>query len=660
MALSTDYLRTDPTMEQRLLEYIEATCSASESWWREGYPGTTENRLTRLDRLRLRYEARRSVAALLTDAKTQPFRRASNVGVGLEQIMGEWLIANSLANTVDLDPPVDAFDLATGKTDALTQAFYREQYLRAIRARDVYETLLREVFSVGTAVSKWESWSERKTIEESAWVLFDPGTRQPLFRPSPETGEPVPIEADPETALEDLPLTPLGQRVQVGRLTGVREVATGWRPRLRVRTVEQIKAPPTATNPRPDEWDYLHEEYTVNAWWFLSRQGEMHEGRIPKERLALLWQRLGVTPEEAWRRPNGQLVRPVRVRESHLKFPATRAGRPVELIVLSLPEHKFLLTWRLSRFPTRPFFIHQVWHRTNHWMGKGIPETLIGLRNAMDALLNQDLDAGNIYNQPPLLISSLAGVNDETFEMAGPGAVWYLRDINGMKFLPPPIRSRDPLELLNWLLSMGQRLWGVSDLNLSAPTQSLSPNVNTATGVVSVLNQGTVKFSHFIRNIEAVRSEELALLHELYRTLWMGQEIVADEQGNPTTFTKDMLRATIRLRAPGEGMLSNPLFRQQRLQELMATHASLKNPIVLGDPEVMLEATKQLNAAAGVTLPVKPPTALEEMQLASALLKTPTGQRAIPTAMQELQAAMALEMSQRPEKTNGTPELARV
>ena len=84
----SDYLRTDAAMEKKLLEYIEQTSANASSWWHESYIGTTETRASRLDRYRKRYEARRSVASLMSDAKTLPFRGASNVGVGMEQIMG--------------------------------------------------------------------------------------------------------------------------------------------------------------------------------------------------------------------------------------------------------------------------------------------------------------------------------------------------------------------------------------------------------------------------------------------------------------------------------------------------------------------------------------------------------------------------------------------
>ena len=659
MAAPTNYLRTDAQMESRLLEYIEATAAQSASWWRETRPGTHEDRRGSLQRFRLRYDARRSVASLMHDAKTEPFLRAANVGVGIEGIMGEWLLANTLGNTLDRDPPLDVFDPQTNTTDALVLAFYRDYYFRVLKAREVYQDVLREVFSVGGAFTKLESYYPRRTREQVAWVLADPVTKQPLQRVNPQTRQMDYIPADPETSPEDLPLSPLsGQKVVVIRMTGVDTIREGWEPRLRVRTVEQISAPPTAMAQDPDEWDYLHEDYTVSAWWFLERQGEMHEGGMPKERLTKLWQALGVTPEEAWRQPNGQLTQPVTVRESHLKFPATKTGAPVELVVRSLPQQKLLLSYRMSPFTRRPYFNHRVWSRTHHWLGKGIPETVFALRNALDMMLCQDLDAGNLYNQPPLLISSLAGVNDEMFEQAGPGTVWYVRDINGLKFLPPPMRARDPMAMLNWLVSMCQRVWGVTDLNMNAPTSSLSPNISTATGVVQTLQQGNIKFAHFVRCVETVRSLELGLFHEEMRTRWLGTSTQRNAQGQAEPVTRERLLPHLQVRAVSDGLLTNPLLRQQRLEAVLAV--DVKNPAMQAQPEALFELTQQYHDAAGVKIPLQPPKVLQELQLAKALMQTPTLAPLIPQAMQELQAMLqaqqAQQAGQRP--TNGGVRVA--
>lgn len=662
----TNYLRTDAAMERKILEYILATTNQSAEWWQEQYAGTSENRKSRLEAYRLRYEARRSVAQLFHDIKIQPFRRASNVGIGIEQIFGEWLVANCLANTVDLDPPVDVYDPKTRKTDEAIEQFYTELLLHEMGIRsETYENLLREVFTVGSAISKWESTYPTRRREKTMFVLLDPLSNQPLLKPD-GTGGFMPIEANPEMPAEELPLDPnTGKRVRVGRISGVEPVINplwgkyAWQPKLKLRTIEQIDVPPTAITQDPDTWDYIHETYVVSAWWFLSREGEMHEGRIPKERLERLWQLIGVRPEEAWRRPNGQLVRPITIRESHLKFPATASGEPVELLVLSLPKQKFILSWRISPFPRRPYFNHQVWHRSNHWVGKGIPETTYGLRNALDALLNQDLDAGNIYNQPPLLISSLAGINDETFEMAGPGAVWYLRDINGIKFLPPPIKSRDPLEMMNWLISMAQRLWGVTDFNLNAPTSSLSPNIRTATGVNAVSQQGNIKFGHFIRNIESIRTQEMKLLHLLMGEMWTGQYEAVGADGKLEIITRERLYPHLRLRALGDGVQSNPVLRQQRLMEAASFHLKMKNPIVANDPDVLYDLTDQINEAAGIVLPIKKPQEMEEMRLAALLAKTQTVQRVIPVAMQELQLMMAQAQAEQGGNGNANPTPVR-
>jgi len=639
-----NFLRTDREMEKRLLEYIEATSSQSNGWWNEKRKGTGEDRRGSLNRYRLRYEARRSVAQLFTDAKTEPFLRASNVGIGIEAIMGEWLIANTLGNTVDRDPPLDVFDPRTNTTDNMVRDFYRDYYLRTLGARDVYQDVLREVFSVGGAITKMESSYPSRTVEHELWVLMDPETHAPLMQPD-ANGEPQPIPADPETSQDELPFSPQsGKRVQVGLLTGVETVRAGWEPKLRVRTVDQIMAPMNTTFSDPNDWDFLHDEYTVSAWWFLERQGEMERGGIPRDRLQQLWKLLNVNPSEAWRKPDGALVQPIRMRESHLKFPATKTGEPVELVVRSLPEYKFILSYRISPFPRRPYFNHKVWSRTNHWMGKGIPETVFSIRNSLDMILNQDLDAGNLYNQPPLLISSLAGVNDENFEQSGPGAVWYLRDINGMKFLPPPIRSRDPIAMLNWLTSMAQRSWGVTDLNLNAPTSSLSPNISTATGVVQTLQQGNIKFAHFVREVESVRSKELGLFHSEMGTRWTGSETYMNGEGVEEVIDRKRLLPHLQVRAVSDGNLTNPLLRQQRLEAVLVN--DVNNPIMQQQPEAMYELTKQYHDAAGVEINLRKPQEIQEMQIAKLLTQTQTLTPLIPQAMEELKAAMAQQAQQ--------------
>ena len=95
-------------LDKRVLEYILTITERARGWWKQPVEGTTLNRRDEFQEYRLRMEGRRSVAQLYSDAKTEPFDGASNVGVGIEPIFSEFLIPLLLANTHDLEPMLQA------------------------------------------------------------------------------------------------------------------------------------------------------------------------------------------------------------------------------------------------------------------------------------------------------------------------------------------------------------------------------------------------------------------------------------------------------------------------------------------------------------------------------------------------------------------------
>ena len=629
-----DLIRDDPAMNKRLLEYILSVSEQSTRYWQETVEGTRLSRSDLLKEYRLRYAARRSVAQLYKDSKDSPFPNSSNIGIGIEAIFGEYLIPVGLQNTVDLEPMCQAEDIGTGQTDDnVTKA--HDDYLRNVLVvRNSYERVLREIYTVGGVIDKWTWGSLWRQKEVTLHVLTDPRVGEPLFKTNEQTGTQEPIVVDPRMPEEMLPLDPFtGQRMRIKRVSSVDIEHIRQGPQLAVRTLESIDIPYGATEQDPDLWDHIGDNYTVNAFWLLSREGDPFEGKIPAENLKKLWGFLGVDPNTVWRQPNGRLTDPIRIKEFHLKFPVTRSGRPVEIIALIDIDHRLLLTWRLSPFSRRPFFNHQVWGRTGSPLGIGIPESIYGLRNAVDAMLNQDVDAGNLYNHPPLLLSSLAMLEDEDYETTGPGTTWVMQDINGAKFLPPPVGKRDPIAMLNWLISMMQRKWGVTDLSLNAPTSSLSPNVTTATGTIAILNQGTVKFGHLTKRFESTRSQELQFVHDMKSAMLTKSELVSVD-GKPQEVDRTFYRPGIRMRAVGDGVYSNPTVRQQTLMQAYPLMA--QNPFVGGDVETWHEYTEQTLQALGIRINIKDVQLLQLAKAAVAIAQTPIGQQKLQEAGQLL------------------------
>ena len=491
-------------------------------------------------------------------------------------------------------------------------------------------------------------------------------TNQPVMVPNQETGAVEPIFADPNMPEELWPVGPDGVKLKIAKTPSITTEKIREGPQLSLRPYESILFPPGSQATDPNDWDYIVDKFTVTPYWFLGKEGDPFEGKL--QNIDKLWRILKIDPNMLHLKPDQRLFEPINLCEVHFKFPATQTGKPVELIAIIDPEHNLLLGWRVSPFHRRPYFHRLVWSRDKKEQsphGKGIPETIWGLRNALDANLNQDLDAGNLYNHPPLLLSSLAMLEDEDYEMVGPGTQWVMQDINGAKFLPPPISKRDPLAMENWLFSMAQRVWSVTDLNLNAPTSSLSPNVSTATGVVSVLNQGNIKYGHLTKRLSVVDTKEYQFCHEMFRTMLANPRMIS-VKGKPIVIgpedREQFFRRTVRIVAVGNGVTTNPTLRQQIFSNLYQIFVSTQNPFVIGDLEVYKELTDRLQNAFGANLSLKDPQILQDLTLIQRVLQTQNGRARIAQAVQEsvaeLQAAQQLQQ-QGQGVTNGSSAIVQ-
>ena len=629
------------TLEKNLLEYIVQCVLQADGQWDETLSGSVNSAKMQMDEYRARYNARRSVASLDQDVKNTPFERSSNVGICAEQIFGEFLIPTFLANTHDLEPMLQAQDRSTRQVDEALTAFH-DHYHRVELAgkRQLLEESTRDLLRVGTVFHKWTYGSLWRQTEASLTVWMHPFSKQPILVPDETMGKLTPIIADPKTPEDAWPMDPsTGMKLKLGTVPSVDVEHLREGPMLTVRPVEAIGFPRGTNTVDPNTWDWLSDRFSVSPWWFLGREGDPFDGKL--QHIDKLWKWLGVSPETIWRRPNGVLTEPIELVEWHGKFPVTASGRPVEIIALVAWQPKLLLAWRISPVPRRPYFNRQVWSRGQHPHGKGIPETVYGLRAALDASVNMDVDNGRLFNQPPLLLSSGAMLEDEDYESTGPGAQWVMLDINGAKFLPPPVSHRNPIERENYLLSMMQRVWGVTDLNSNAPTQSLSPNVSTATGVVSVLNQGSIKFSHLTRRLAEVDSQEYQFCHDLFGKM-LANPLEFSLGGQPVQIhpkdRESFFRKGISVMARGNGLSTNPMLRKQTLGELYPLLAG--NPFIAGDLEAFKDLTEQLVEASGIELELKDPQVLEQSRIFLELMQTPEGQQAIPAIMQQVMLAV--------------------
>jgi len=631
-----------PQLDMKILDYVLATLNGSNQWWRESFLNTNQNRRDMVWDWRERYRARRSVAELYQDAKNQPFPNASNLAVGIEQIFGEALVPQTLANTVDLEPMVSVTKEGSDEEVPEITQFLDIYLRRKLIIRDMHEESDREIFKVGTVFHKWTWGSLWRQVEKVIYVLWDPSTRQPVVTFNQETGEPDFIPMDPKTPIEEIPRNAQGVRMVIKRAADVEKVQVMQGPQLSIRPLENIKFPPGATVQDPDKWDYIHDEFPVSPWWFLGREGDPFDGKL--QNLKQLFSAFNIDPSNVHLNPNNNLNRDIPLVESHMKFNVTKRGEPVEIVVLTQPTKKILLGWRVSPFTRRPYFNRQVWSRGQSVTGIGIPESLFALRGAMDGNLNQDQDSGNLYNHPPLLLSSVAMLQDEEYETTGPGSIWTMQDINGAKFLAPPVSKRDPIVMLNWLLTMAQRLWGVTDFNLGAPTGSLSPNIKTATGVAAVTNQTTIKFGHLTKRLEATRTRELQFIVEMF-----GERLVDSPKTKTPIITVDGKEVkvergmfqNIEIRAVGNGIFTNPQVRQQMLSQAYTLYHATQNPYVIGDPENFKQLTRELNESFGLKMTLKDNELIQAIKLIEQVMQIPGGDQVVARNLQSLQLSAA-------------------
>lgn len=655
-----DLILRSPQIEKALLDYCLQISDSSQSWWMERPDNAPLSRRAYYNEFRLRYEARRSVACLYSDAKDKPFPRSSNIGLGVERIAGEFLIPMFMANTHDLEPCLQAIEDGTGKVDQPLTTFH-DSYQREwfMNKRSLLEASAREVLTVGGCYHKYYWSSLYRQFEVPVYVFAHPATG-PVMIPN-ETGQVDFLYADPNMPEDKWPEAPDGVKLRIQKIPSAdcKQVHQG--PRLTLRPYEAIEFPAGETRQDPNEWDYLVDNFSVSALYFLGKEGDPFDGKM--QNLDKLYKHYRIEPNQLSEKPDKRLTEQIPLKEFHMKFPVSKSGRPIEIICTIATEPKIPLGWRLSPFVRRPYFNRQVRTRKDSPLGVGIVESVWGMRNAMDAFLGQELDHRNIYGHPPVLMSSSAVLDDEDYELVGPGTQWIMGgnmpvSQAAMALQMPPVGAGS-LELLNWLFGHVQRDWGVTDLNQNAPTSALSPNVSTATGVTAVLSQGNIKFGHLVKRLSETDTKEYDFQHEMWRGM-MSLSKTIEVDGQPQEInSKDrekFFREDVSLRARGDGLTTNPTLRDRTLTEAFAMFA--QDPFIGGDLEVHLDLLKQILAVKGIKLNLKAPDELKFLQLVSAVMRTPMGQQrltqALGQSMQEMQAAGA--QGGQPGQPGGQPQ----
>lgn len=599
-------------MDDALRRYILATCSKS-------LRDTAGHRNWLLEATK-RYEAMRSTRSLDHDDPGVPWKWASNVGIPAELIAGESLLPRFNASTTDADPiyRVDVIgddpDLKDHE-ESLTRFYQdvntRQAFLRRVR-KETYMNLL--IDGDGIEGPEWEE----KWVQQSQTVAVFTSEDGQLHRG--EDGQVMLFSANlPETAYPLDPLTEKKLKKVLVQRKGQRKVYEGYK--IRSWRISECMWPAEASASSVDDLDWFGLQMWKSKSWFKTREGDPIQGNLKNVPELLQRHRDGIP--EAFNNPEERsLTRDLLFPKSNKilvwlwfgKFDVDGDGIDEEIIAWVAPAQRLILGWRLTSFTKRPFFHYQLFQMPGRFTAKGIPQVVKGLRDTIDFLANSINNRVNMYGDPPILYENDSGFDPDTMEF-GTGALWGPLASGGLA----KIRALDLPEsqetiakvLIEFYLSLIQRITSITDFSLGGPADTTAPNVKTAAGTQAVLAEGSMKFSDFVREYQQTSEEEMEFIDQELMPLARDDEVI--RALSPMPMTKEILGLPKRFRATGSSVTMNPQ-TVQNIAVLMFDKL-VNDPVINLDPKLTLYLRKQLFSAFDQDVVLPKPEVVEKGQL---------------------------------------------
>lgn len=454
-------------------------------------------RIKNVDEYVKRYEAKRSISGLLgwgddpkTNPKTEPWEGCSDVGIPIDAFTIEGLLPRFLKVCYGSKPVV--WTKGIGESDIAQAPTVQEalnyQLTRLIKIYRRMKLVFKTVTMEGDAFAKcvWEKKS--RPFNKVVYYLQDPVTQELL---TDEEGNFVEVKEDfvPQPDMNGFMPTLFKDEKQEEK-----EIYDG--PTLYGRTIREIVVPKNAISPEIEDWDWICDTYEKTFDWLSRNEGDIKEGKfknLDKIRDDVIVK--SKNHQEAMRKP-------ILVYEWHGKYDINEDEQDEEIVAFICPKHKVLLGWMLSPFPVRPFFHYQIIPMEGRAFGKGVPEFLIGMRDMIDAIFNQMIDRGSITNNPPIVTPS---AHEEELNPFGPGVRWKSENPGGFKVLELPKSEQMEFAKMEFMLGMVQKLFGVMDYAV-ADTGGIAGN-RTATGILSVIGEGNIKFDDMIKALQDVNED---------------------------------------------------------------------------------------------------------------------------------------------------------
>jgi hypothetical protein len=590
-----------------------------------------------------RYEAKRSISGLMgwgdnakDSPKNEPWENCSDIGIPLEAFTIEGLLPRFLKVCYGAKPIV----WVRGRADSdvqdaeIVQDALNFQVSTKMRIYRSMKLAFKSTAMNGDGIAKcvWEE--QYKIVNKVKYFLIHPATGQKI--PNPETGEPYEVDKEFQPQPDEAGFLP----------TVSKEIISEPRksydsPRIYPRAIKNFIVPKDADTADIQDLDWVSDEYLRTLDWIKQRIGEPAEGKFKADMVSELEQDVQMKSIDKEKYQFSKVL----ISEWHGRYDINGDGLEEEIVAFlarpfvpnAMADYKNdkLLGWMITPYPKRPFFHYQIIPMEGSFYGKGVPEFLIGIRNLVDAIFNQMIDRGSINNNPPIRTPVNYDPDEHPF---GPGAHLPTDNPDGFGVLELPKSEQMEFAKMEFLLGMVQKLFGVSDYSLGQDTG----NQRTATGILSIIGEGNVKFDDMIRALQDVNEELYEFIVDLNADLMTDDFIyyLTEQTTNPfKKISQSKWGGAFDFEAVGNSVNINREVEQNRatMAYTTAMQSYQKNPFI--DNNVMRLVTQNFFRSIDMRN-VKLPTideveqkqqqmitgAIEEMQ-AKALQQTPQGQR---------------------------------
>ena len=594
------------SVDDGVRRYVISVCS-------EGLLQTSDYR-TWVEEATKRYEAMRSTRSLDRDDPGTPWPRSSNVGLPLEAIAGEALVPRFNAATTDATPiyrvKLPGSDPMLKQYEETATQWFQDVQIKAMRVRKVRDETYRNMVIDGDGIEglTWETTYQQtaKTVallvNATGEFLIDETTGQPRLFPANLMPDGIP----------DDPLVP-GRKLKkiLTQQKGSRPLYDG--PRVRTWRLRECIWPADATTPNINELDWFAVQMWKSPSWFKTREGDPIEGGLKNVDDLLLRLRHGIPSHldtDAERGLWHGLSFPSHRHKAllwqfHGKFDVDRDGIDEEIIALVAPRERLLLGWRLASTAERPFFHYQLFKMPGRFTGRGLPHLAKGMRDIVDFKINQSNNREALYGNPPVLYEATSGF-DPNLHQFGVGQKWGpLADggISRIKALElPKAQESLAIEFIQFYVGMLSRVTGINDFNLGTPQPGAPSSVKTASGQAMLTQEGNIKFTDFIKDIQDTSEQEMEFLDRE----WLQAGLVTAENA-PRLSTVDVPLEILRLPKRLYSTGNSQTMSRQVLQEiaLVMFDRFAQDQLLMLDPAIQRQLRQAVFDAfdSGIQLP---------------------------------------------------------